>query len=201
MYQTPWEVNPDLTKDRLVSIANFIAEIRHNVIELHDVELGDTRLSLGMRAYECCRQRIIQISKVGLFPWLSILTPEGRFTFSINNIPVRFTRNDPKYLPDRKLVVSEDAMKQMTLFGDQPHAEVRWFFVFDTDYKSAADAAYFVGYNELGEITCQWEIPVEVGVTLLTDISDTLPPAIQLEKPSISVKRPVSDSNDFEDEG
>ncbi len=201
MYQSPWDLNSDFSESRLIAMANFIAGVRDEVIELHDEGLGDTRLSLGMRAYECCRTRIIQAAKEGSFPWLSVLTPEGRFTFMINNTPVRFTRNDPKYLPDRKLVVSENTMEQMTLFGSQPHADVRWFFVFDTDYKSAADAAYFVGYNEFGEIVCQWEIPVEVGITLVADVSDSVSQAVELDEPLVGVKRPVIETDESEDEG
>lgn len=189
MKQVPSEYNSDLSEERLNQMANFIAGVRDEVIELHDDELGDTRLSLGMRAYECCRTRIIDASKDGTFPWLSVLTPEGRFTFAIGNTPVRFTRNDPKYLPDRKLVVSANAMEQMTLFGDQPYAEIRWFFVFDTHYKSAADAVYFVGYNELGDIVCQWQIPIEDSVTLISEVSDSMPQAVELDKPLVGVKR------------
>jgi len=165
MQQTPWEINSDLTEGRLIKLASFIATIRDEVIELHDEELGDTRLSLGMRAYECSRSRIIEESRSGDLPWLSVLTPEGRFTFSIGSTPVRFTRNDPKHLPDRKLVVSENAMAQMKLFGSRPDADLRWFFVFDTHYKSAADAVYFVGYDSTGDIVCQWQVPVDDSVT------------------------------------
>ena len=86
MKQVPWEYNSDLSEERLTKMANFIARVRDDVIELHDEELGDTRLALGMRAYECCRTRIIDLSKDDSFPWLSILTPEGRFTFA-NHCP------------------------------------------------------------------------------------------------------------------
>lgn len=200
MQQVPWELNSDLSEDRLIEMANFITGVRDDVIELHDDELGDTRLSLGMRAYECCRTRIIDASKDGIFPWLSILTPEGRFTFAIGNTPVRFTRNDPKYLPDRKLVVSENALEQMSLFGGQPYAEIRWFFVFDTHYKSAADAVYFIGYNELGNIDCQWQIPIEDSVTLISEVSDSMPQAVELEKPLVGVKRPAANVDTAKDE-
>lgn len=189
MNQFPWEINPDLTEERVSQMAGFIAGVRNEVIELHDEELGDTRLALGMRAYECCRTRIIKESQIGSFTWLKILTPEGRFTFSIGNAPVRFTRNEPKYLPDRKLIVSENAQFQMDLFGSQPYAKTRWFFVFDTHYKSAADAVYLVGYSELGEIVCQWQIPLEDNVTLISDASGLVTQAVELEKPLVSVKR------------
>lgn len=201
MHHSPWELNSDLSEFRLVDMANFIARVRDEVIELHDETLGDTRLSLGMRAYECCRTRIIQAAKEGLYPWLRILTPEGRFTFCIDNTPVRFTRNDPKCLPDRKLIVSDNAMEQMWLFGDHAYAGVRWFFVFDTDYKTAAEAVYFVGYSESGKIVCQWEIPVENDVTLVSGVTDSMPQAVELDKPFVGVKRPAQQTNVSEDEG
>ena len=189
MKNFPWELNPELTEERLTQTAAFIAMVRDEVIELHDEALGDTRLALGMRTYECVRTRLIDESVGTSFPWLSILTPEGRFTFSIGGTPVRFTRNDPKYLPDRKLIVSESTMEQMTLFKEQPFSDVRWFFVFDTYYKNAADAVYFVGYSENGEIICQWQIPIEDNVTLMSPVSNSLPEAIQLEKPSVKIKK------------
>lgn len=188
MHTKPWDLNPDLSEGRLIALASFIANVRSEVIELHDESLGDTRLSLGMRAYECCRSRISEVAGSSDFSWLSILEPEGRFTFAMGVTPVRFTRNNPKQLPGRKLVVSLSAMKQMSLLDPEPHAEVRWFFVFD----SVADAAYFVGYSEFGEIVCQWEIPVELGVVVLTDITSSLPDAVELEEPTIDVKKPNS---------
>ncbi len=191
MHQEPWEINSDLAADRLIKVASFIAAIRDDVIELHDEELGDTRLALGMRAYECCRSRIIDAAGSDGFPWLSILTAEGRFTFCIGSMPVRFTRNDPKQLPDRKLIVSENAMVQMNLFNSHPYADVRWFFVFDTHFKSAADAVYFVGYDSNGEIVCQWQVPIDDNVTLLAKVSDSVPQAVELDKPVVGVKKRV----------
>ena len=157
---------------------------------MHDESLGDTRLSLGMRAYECSRTRIKEAAG-DKFPWLSILTPEGRFTFAIGQTPVRFTRNDPKYLPDRKMIVSANAVAQMKLFDDQRVAGIRWFIVFDTQYKHAADTVYCVGYSETKEIICQWEIQIEDTVTLIQDLSGSINQAVELDKPSVGVKQSV----------
>lgn len=195
MSRLPWEYNSDLIESRLIEMANFIAGVRDEVIDLHDDLLGDTRLALGMRAYECCRTRIKRVANSKLFPWLSILTPEGRFTFLINNTPVRFTRNDPKYLPDNKLIFSDETMQQMALLDESPSANIRWFFVFDTDYKSAADAVYFVGYDEFGDIVCQWQIPIEAKVTLISDASNSMPLAVELDEPLVAVKQKVTSSD------
>ena len=201
MKQFPWDYSVDLSQKRLTEMANYIAHIRDEVIELHDEELGDSRLSLGMRAYECCRKRIIRACNDKLFSWLSILTANRRFTFGIGNTPVRFTRNDPKYLPDKKLLVSEDAQEQMDLFVKNPYAEIRWFFVFDTYYKSAADAVYFVGYSELGEIICKWQIPVEDNVTLISGVESFESQAVELEAPIVAVKKVDNDKTDSKDNG
>ena len=92
MEKMPWELNSDLAKDRITTIASLIAKKRGEVIELYDEEiLGDTPRSLGMRCYECCRTEIIRAAKEPeLRSWLSILTEEGRFTFCVENTPVRF---------------------------------------------------------------------------------------------------------------
>ncbi len=156
MTDKPTNYNSDLTDERIILLAQFFALVRGEVIERHDEEiLGDTPLSLGMRAYECCRSRLISQSELGEWPWLSILTPEKRFTFSIGNTPVRFVRNHPESLPDKKLIRSEEAEKQLDLFSDDlPLSPTHWFLVIDTYYTNAADSIYFVGYNNANEIIC-----------------------------------------------
>lgn len=201
MTSRPWNINSDLKEDRLIAVAQFIASVRNEVIDRYDQDLGDTRLSLGMRAYECCRTRIKEVAESNEFPYLSILTPEGRFTFSIDGTPVRFTRNDPECLPGRKVIVSQAAMQQMQMFSDKnPYSNVRWFFVFDTDFKSAADAVYFVGYSELGEIVCQWQIPMEDSVTLISDTSDKLSSPVKQDKPVVKIKKIIADKDKEDDE-
>ncbi len=189
MRTNPWNLNPDLKEEQIVEIGNLIADVRGEVIDLHDEALGDTRLSLGMRAYECCRSRIIAESNHATWPWLSILTATGRFTFAINGTPVRFVRNDPEQLPSDKLVPSEETLHQMTLFPDDAlDANVRWFFVIDTFYKNVADNMYFVGYNPHGEIICQWDIPLESKAVSLVAIDDESAAPVEIQSAPIKVK-------------
>ncbi|MCK5604055.1 peroxidase [Candidatus Pacearchaeota archaeon] len=190
MSDKPWDFKEELTEERLVKMASFIAMVRGEVIDRHDEDLGDTRLSLGMRAYECSRTRIINESASGAYPWLGVVTPDKRFTFSIGSVPVRFSRNDPKFLPEKKLIVSTEAGEQMKMFSvTSEYADIRWFFVFDTHFKHAADNVYFVGYTDTGEILCQWEIPIEDAVTLVTKIESSKPQAVELPEPAVTIKR------------
>jgi hypothetical protein len=192
MRKMPWELNPDLTEDRIITIASLIAKKRGEVIDRHDeIILRDTPRALGMRCYECCRSEIIHMAKESeIGSWLAILTPEGRFTFCIGNTPVRFSRNDPRYLPDRKLVTSFEAQKQMDLFSDNdPFSKIIWFIVFDTFFKSAADAVYLVGYTEAKEIICQWQIPLEDKITLISEVNSPLSQPVDVPIAPIKLKR------------
>tara|TARA_R110001592_G_scaffold339111_1_gene626627 strand:+ start:2300 stop:2908 length:609 start_codon:yes stop_codon:yes gene_type:complete len=189
MSEKPWDKNPDLKEDRIVEIANLICEVRGDVIDLHDVVLGDTRLSLGMRAYECCRSRLISEDSQGTWPWFSILTAVGRFTFLFGKTPVRFVRNDPENLPSEKLIPSPEASIQMGFFDeDYDHANTRWFFVIDTFYKNVADNMYFVGYNEQGDIVCQWDIPLEAKAVLLSSLEEEVVKPNEISKATVKVK-------------
>lgn len=191
MTEKPWDINPDMTQERIGVIANLIAEVRGEVIDRHDEELGDTRLSLGIRAYECSRSRIITLAKQKEFPWLRIITPEGRFTFNIGNTPVRFTRNVPKYLPDRKMIRSTEAarqLRQLLLFEQHANTEITWFIVFDTFYKNPADNVYCVGYDQSKQIICQWDVPIEDSVPMMSDKGATLPQAVDVKEASVKLK-------------
>jgi hypothetical protein len=163
--------------------------VRGEVIERHEPEIGDTRLSLGMRDYECCRSRIISKNIEGDWSWLSILTPTGRFTFSIDGIPVRFTRNDPKNLPDRKLIPSEEGAFQMEMFKkSNAYSDLRWFLVIDTQYDIPVEHAYFIGYSDLNEIVCKWEVPLESTVSLMNVVDDDKSIAIDIPPAKAKIK-------------
>ena len=186
MKTTPWDMNPDLKKQRITEVAEFICEVRGEVIDCHDEIMGDTRLSLGMRAYECCRTRLISEVEQGTWPWLSILNSEGRFTFLIGETPVRFIRTDPENLPSEKLIPSPEGSIQMSLFQDDfKYSEIRWFFVIDTFYKNVADNMYFVGYDPYGNIQCKWNIPLEEKSVMLSVLK------INDEQPKPIAKAPV----------
>ncbi len=194
MIDKPKNYNLDLTDERIILLAEFFALVRGEVIDRHDEEtLGDTRLGLGMRAYECCRSRLISQSETGVWPWLSILTPEKRFTFCIGNIPVRFVRNSPESLPNKKLIRSDEAVEQLDLFSDDlPQSPIHWFLVIDTYYLNAADSIYFIGYSDANEIICKWEVPLQDTVTLMSDVNSTLPQAVEVKEAPLGIRKKVT---------
>ena len=197
MYSEPWLLAPQLQKEKLQNLAHLIVKVRGEVIDRHEPEIGDTRLSLGMRAYECCRSRIIDKDIGGDWSWLSILTQQQRFTFAIDGVPVRFSRNDPKHLPDRKLIPSPEGYAQMGLFkNSNNYSDLRWFLVIDTPYDIPVEHAYFVGYSECNEIICKWEIPLADIVPVLGEAHDNNPQAVNVPPAKAKLKLIKVDRNE-----
>ena len=189
MQEKPWELAPQLKEEYIQKLAELIVQVRGEVIDRHDPDLGDSRLSLGMRAYECCRSRIKFKEADGDWPWLSIITDEGRFTFGIQGVPVRFSRNDPKNLPDRKVIPSYEGYTQMCLFEQiNDYAHIRWFFIIDTPYDTPVENAYFVGYNEYKEIVCKWEIPLSDQVVVMSEVDKDKPQSVKVPPAKAKLK-------------
>ena len=196
MTEKPWKINPDLQEDRIIPITQVIAEVRGEVIDRHDEELGDTRLSLGMRCYECCKTKLIRLADSKRYDWLTNLTKTGRFTFRIGNTPVRFVRYDPKKLPWTKLIPSEYAARQLNLLNYFPeykqHADVIWYFVFDTEYNHPADRIYFVGYrmnkDKSKEIICKYQISLEGKKGLLFEVNAPELQPVEVAEAPLSLK-------------
>ena len=195
----PWKYLPQLKEEHLVELAVLIAQVRAEVIERHEPELGDTRLSLGVRAYECCRTRIIEKATIGDWPWLSVVTEEGRFTFTINGVPIRFSRNDPEELPDRKLVRSEEAKQlthQLSLFGDAKNRHsLHWFYIIDTPYDVAAENVFVVGYDEDGQIECFHDLELTDQVPAIGGIDENKPQSVEIPPAKVKLKKPKSHNN------
>jgi hypothetical protein len=190
MHDEPWQLAPQLKKEYIQQLASLLVEIRGEVIDRHEPELGDTRLSLGMRAYECCRSQIINKSIGGEWPWLSILTSTGRFTFAIGGVPVRFTRNEPHNLPDRKLILSPEAGEQIKLFeDDNKYSQLRWFLVIDSAYDSPVENAYFVGYSSMNEVVCKWQIPLSDPIPLVSGVDQSEPQPVSVPAAKAKLKK------------
>lgn len=202
MQSEPWLIVPQLKKECIKELAYLLISVRRAVIDRHEPEIGDTKLSLGLRAYECCRSQLISKSLSGDWPWLSILTETGRFTLAVNSVPVRFTRNEPDKLPDRKLIMSAEANKQMELFQDESdYAKLRWFLVIDSAYDTAVENAYFVGYAPDNSIECMWHIPLTDRVPLLADLTSNEPQAVDIPaaKAKLKIVKKKEDTNKYDE--
>jgi hypothetical protein len=196
--QDPWDIAPGLTPERIKQIASLIRSVRDDVVDLHDVELGDTARSTGLRAYECCRQQIIWATlDTDNYPWLGMIKDDGRFTFSIDGVPVRMYRGSPNSPGKRRQIACPEAHRQMTfLFEDIGESSyIRWLFAVEVDSDRYVERITFTGYlNE--EQVSSYEVPLEHTVPVLTKIKDALPEPIKLNKAKVSVKKKLSEDSD-----
>ncbi|WP_345853380.1 hypothetical protein [Shewanella algae] len=187
----PWELNPLLSKEKLKKLAGLLYEVRNSVVDLHDGDLGDTARGTGLRAYECCRTNILRASaSKGEWSWLGIIKPDGRFTFSIDSVPVRFYRGSPDNPQERRMIPCEAAMCQMELLsadiGDI--ASIQWFIAIEVDENRYAERVTFTGYDNGMQVSC-WEVPLDVKPTALAGVTEQLPEPVKIKKARVSVKR------------
>ncbi|BBR57793.1 MULTISPECIES: peroxidase [Klebsiella] len=200
----PWDLNPSLKKEHLITTAKFISEVRNSIVDLHDEDIGDTNQSLGFRAYECCRSRLNRAALVEKkWPFLSIISKSRRYTFAINGTPVRFYKGTPSTPEERRLIPCAEAVKQMSFIElEEPqHKDIIWFFVVEVDQFKYTESVTFVGYLN-GLQVSSYEIPLDGLVPLLSSVPSTenngTPEAVTLPKPKVSAKKakPDSDSPD-----
>ena len=91
----PWEKYPDLTEERLQTLAELIRGVRAEAVRLHEPHNGDGEWSLGCRSYERTCFAFRQASNQ--YEWLGIMleTKALQFSFSVGSIPFRFYKGDP----------------------------------------------------------------------------------------------------------
>ncbi len=86
----PWKKYPELTQERLATVAALIRAVRENAAGLHDPKAGDGAWGLGCRAYE---RMCFAIEKAcETHSWLTIVPEKEkplRFTFAIGHVPFR----------------------------------------------------------------------------------------------------------------
>ncbi|MEX5731345.1 hypothetical protein [Providencia hangzhouensis] len=189
--EQPWELNPALTAERLKQLASLIRDVRDDVVDLHNDDLGDTSRSTGLRAYECCRVRIIRAAaQQQEWPWLGIIKVDGKFTFSIGSVPVRLYRGRPSCPEERRLIPCVEALSQMSLLpteiGDA--ASIIWLFAVEVDEFRYVERVSITGFLDGSQVS-SWEIPLDERVPAVGSIDAKLPESIKTPKAPISVKR------------
>lgn len=186
----PWELNSALIPEHLKQLASLIRNIRDEVIDKEDQNLGDTARSTGLRAYECCRTQIIRAAKDrNKWSWLGIVTDDGRFTFSINSVPIRLYRGRPSNPQERRLIPSIEALQQMSLLPieDNTIASILWFFAVEVDNMHYVERISLTGFSNGMQISL-WEIPLDEKVSAFSTVDDELPEPIKIEKAKVSIK-------------
>lgn len=186
----PSDVHPDLTDDRLQTLASFFANTRSSVTALHDPLSGDDVWALGCRGFARARNLLLSKFQSGEWSWFRVIDPSKHFIFAIGSVPIRFYRGSSKRPPSRILAQSAQELAQLSLAFPTDGVESRdliWRFAIETDFLGEPSKVVFAALGkEGGAVIHQWEIPFKMAnVDMKLDVrSDDM---IELPSPRVVV--------------
>lgn len=188
--QRPSDVHPDLTDERLQSLANFFATTRSSVAALHDPLAGDDAWALGCRGFARWRNLLLSKFQSGEWAWLRVINPSKHFIFAIGNVPVRFYRGKSTRAPSRTLIQSAQELAQLSLafsLEESQYRNLNWRFAIETDFLGEPSKVVFAALaKEDRAVVYQWTIPFDkVDVDVKLDVRDE--DMIELPAPSVVV--------------
>lgn len=175
---SPSHFFPTLSNDRLEIIASRLLEVRHATFAEMNSPFDDNYTKEGA-AFGRCRNMLIGLALSGEFSWLSLLSPAMDVTFSIENVPCRFFRDNPDS-PEKPGFFKRNSVD--SLFAEDARDPVIWRFVIEKALnEDSEDRAFLFGYNTNQEKVSAWEykntIPPLASVDSQTPSPANIPPA------------------------
>lgn len=193
----PWEYHSDLTAERLAIVARLIADGRQTAIELFDEEAGDNGWTLGCRAFQFGRARILRAVDSGEYPWLDVIDRTLQLIFKIGEVPVRIYKGDADEPTDRTLRQSFGELRQLGLLFDE-HDEGRdlaYRFAVETDVDGSVLAVRFVGLR--GETAVlNWDVPLDGDPLAAGTVGRPAMESIELAAPTVGVRGAAAKERD-----
>ena len=184
----PWEYHPDLTEERIIIIACLIAAARDDAVELFDEAAGDDGWTLGCRASQFARARILRAAAEGKFLWLDLLDRSRRLVFTIGEVPVRIYRGDADEPTERTLRQSYSELQQLSFSFDKEDdgRSLAYRYAIETDVDGTVLAIKFVGLRgELAVLT--WDVPLTAPSSAGT-VGRPATESVELEAPIIAIR-------------
>jgi hypothetical protein len=204
----PWDVEPELTRERLVWIARRFAAVRMKAREAHESEEGDGKWGFGCRCYERQMFAIIEASRSGDRPWLTLQNATKKFVFRVGSIPMRFYKGRPGKLRPN-LRESFDELRQRNLplgmsmlLPSMGAAALGWCIAVETDGNGLVSRVTVAAHSgEETELVLSYEIPFDEADSggLLTPFPPPPPPPPAVPIPSPSVSAPVEKKKTSDD--
>ena len=158
----PWEYHQDLSEERLVAVAGLIVDGRQTAVELQAEAEGDNGWTLGCRAFQFGRHRILRAVDDVDYPWLGIIDRGLQLTFKIGEVPIRIYRGEPDEPTDRTLRQSNNELRQLGFSFDERDEgrELAFRFAVETDFDGSALAVKFVGLRGATAVL-NWNVPID----------------------------------------
>ncbi|MES9858885.1 MAG: hypothetical protein ABW166_20145 [Sedimenticola sp.] len=188
----PWDYHLDLSEDRLLFIAKLIMDIRHDTLELHDEESGDSPWSFGCRVYD--RTRMILVKESTHIEWLTVPDPSLKCIFQIGSVPVRFYRGDADEPTKRTMARSYTELQQCAIAFEGDDKNLLWRFAVEADSSGEVTSITFVGLSESEEVKCHWSAPIFEPVATVTDIASFSGDGVDIGPPVVAPPNVDEDS-------
>jgi hypothetical protein len=185
----PWEYHSDLTAERLAIVARLIADGRQVAVELFDEEAGDNGWTLGCRAFQFGRARILRAVDSREYPWLDVIDRTLQLIFKIGEVPVRIYKGDADEPTDRTLRQSLDELRQLDLLFDERDEgrNLAYRFAVETDVDGSVLAVKFVGLR--GETAVlNWDVPLDGDSLAAGTVGRPAMESIELAAPAVGVR-------------
>lgn len=193
----PWDYHPDLTAERLSIVAQFIVEGRHAAVERYDEEAGDNGWTLGCRAFQFARARILRAIDNNIHPWLSAIDRSLQLIFKIGEVPVRIYRGDADEPTDRTLRQTFSELRQLGLLFDEQDQgrDLAYRFAVETDIDGTVIRVNFVGLRGESAIL-NWEVPIDSFGRPVGTVGRPATEAVELPAPQVGVRGPAVKEDD-----
>ncbi len=188
-YKNPWDIHPDLNKDRITTVAHFLRQARNYALDRFDLNIGDDAWTLGCCAFQYSCHRITEAALSGDYPWLTIQDDSKRYVFRIGAVPVRFYRGAPDEPTARTLNQSFPELRQLSMVFPQEAVErnFAYRFAIETDADGMILSISFVAL--LGDSpVLRWEVPLEAEVRPIHAVGGGLAEGVELEAPRVGVQ-------------
>lgn len=192
MNKLPWDVNPSLDLQSLVAVGRLIEDVRNSVVDDLDVEAGDTffgQWTPGSKFHSRFAHRVVEATKDGAIPGLSVLDRRMQFTFGINGVPLRLFRGDaerPTKGARKKNVL--EALAQQEAFDldliTKKDLQWVWRMAVLTDPETMRILRITLCQVHLGDgvqVRYPFDIPFREAVAPVTVLTEDRPEGIELE--------------------
>jgi hypothetical protein len=190
---TPAVHSPDLTADRLQTVANWLLdELQATEDDL--VRATDTRWTKGCTTFGRQHSRVVAEWQSRRHPWLGMLDTSKALVFTIGEVPCRFSNDDPDN-PSKKAVLEINPYQRAFAEFFSAELPVRYCFVVDRGMNGLADPYVVLhGLTEDNQVVCRW---VSDAVTAFRVEAGIQPAAVDIPKRTLSPKQ----LGDVPDEG
>ncbi len=197
----PWELNPDLTQDRLVTLARAAVTTRNRAFAEADRAAGDTNWGLACKAHERLMHCLGHLAGGGEHPWLTVIRDGLYLMPRIDDVPVRVFRGTPDRPGSRHLDAlrleherAQPARPQMAFdfMGgavDDGTGPWYWLMAMETGDGGMVSRVVFFQANDAGETRYPWECPLVVeeraAVVAVEVAAPVLPVVVEAAAPPV----------------